>query len=73
MGDTMADQAVARWESKSGKHWLEVYADQWGGAYFRAPGAGGSRGSVAEAIAWCELHSGDFQPDANKTPMVRVF
>lgn len=65
---------VARWESASGKHWVELYRDGAGYGY-RAPGASGWLGAVAEAAALAELERrvGDFQPDTNKRPMRRVF
>jgi len=69
----MEKTLVARWESKSGKHYAELYRDDWGYCY-KANGAGGNLGSVpeADAIASIERRVNDFQPDANKTPMRRT-
>ena len=64
---------VARWESRSGKWWAELYRDSLGYSY-RAVGAGGVLGgaSEAEAVAEMEKRLPLFQPDAAKTPMRRV-
>jgi hypothetical protein len=67
---------LGRWESRSGKHWVELYRDEFGLGY-RAPGAGGHFGlHLTEADAFDimndRLASGQFQPDSAKTPMKRV-
>jgi hypothetical protein len=67
---------VARWESKSGKHWVELTRSEYGVSY-SAPQAGGTFANPctdAEAIADMaqRVALGYFQPDANKTPMKRV-
>jgi hypothetical protein len=66
---------IARWESKSKKHWVDLEKDQWGFAY-SSPGSGGSLGRISKDEALLEMerrvNMGLFQPDKNKTPMVRV-
>jgi len=64
---------VARFESRSGKHWVEVYQDKWGWGY-QSPEAFGFFGPIgeAEAIAQIAARVDDFQPDSNKAPMGRV-
>jgi len=42
---------VARWQSRGGKHWVEMYQDQYGFGY-RADGGGGSFGNVVFQQAW---------------------
>lgn len=70
-----ARQVIARWESRSGKHWVELSEDRWGFAY-TAPGQGGVLGRVSRAEAVTEIERraamGLFQPDANVTPMRRT-
>ena len=66
---------IARWESRSGKHWVELATD--GAAYrYRAPDAGGYLAEATKAEAMAEMNrrvaAGYFQPDANKTPMKQV-
>ena len=72
----MNDKILARWESKSGKHWVELTQGESGGVFYRAPQAIGSLGIVEDSKAIEELQRrvdlGYFQPDANKTPMRRV-
>jgi hypothetical protein len=68
---------VARWESKSGKWWADLYAFDNGGYFYRGVGCGGNMSGTAtldEAIAAMEQKCvrGYFQPDANTTPMRRV-
>ena len=67
---------TARWESRSGKHWVELVAYESGGYGYRSPGMGGCIGNVTEAEAIASIQSkvdaGYFQPDANVTPMHRV-
>jgi IMP dehydrogenase/GMP reductase len=66
---------IARWESKSGKYWVEVTRKEWGVSY-EAPRATGSLGKVTDTEALEEMQKrvdmGYFQPDANKIPMKRV-
>lgn len=67
---------IARWESKSGKHWVNLHSDKWG-HHYESPGAFGSLGNKMtdeKALENMEfkISMGGFQPDANKTPMKRV-
>ncbi len=64
---------LARWESRSGKYYLEALSGQYGPIYV-ARGASGFRPDLTETemIEWCEQHANDFQPDANTSPMIRV-
>jgi hypothetical protein len=67
---------LAKWESKSGKHWVTLIRSEWGVSY-SAPQAHGTFANPItdeEAIADIEkqVSLGYFQPDANKTPMKRV-
>jgi hypothetical protein len=64
---------IARWESVSGKYWLELYHDSLGFSY-RGVDCGGNFGHLpkAEAILRAETRAMFVQPDANKTPMKRV-
>ena len=69
----MIATTVARWESKTGKHWVSLYEDSYGFSY-DSPGMTGSIGRVTrdEAIASLEARLFVFQPDANTTKMHRV-
>lgn len=40
---TVERTTVARWESDSGKHWVELYSDKWGYGY-NGVGCGGFLG-----------------------------
>jgi hypothetical protein len=74
---------IARWESKSGKHWVDLYTDGVG-AWYKASDCGGSLGKIrmdttleaaqAELVSTFQkrVDSGYFQPDANITPMRRI-
>ena len=67
---------IARWESKTGKHFVELYRDMRGYSY-HAPGAGGSLGVLpSDEIAIEKIKKivdvGYFLPDAAKTPMHRT-
>lgn len=68
-------EKVARWESKTGKHWVELFVDE-GYAFYRANGAGGNLGRITEegaiALLQQKVDSGYFLPDNAKTPMKRV-
>jgi hypothetical protein len=72
----MNDKVIARWESKSGKHWVELTQWESGGAGYSAPGQCGVLGYLEGSDAIAEMQRrvdlGYFQPDANKTPMKRV-
>lgn len=71
----MNKQLIARWESKSGKYWAELYMDSIGPSY-KGVDCGGSMGNLtadaAVAAMQQKVDMGYFQPDANKTPMKRV-
>ena len=84
----MADQIkipVARWESVGGKYWVELchypafrFADGTvkPAATYTGPGCMGSLGIISEPDAIAEMQqrvdTGQFQADANKTPMRRL-
>jgi len=76
---------IARWESRSGKYWVDLYFNPTfkladgrvvADASYRGNGCGGSVSGAteAEAIAAMQrrIDHGGFQPDAAKTPMRRV-
>jgi hypothetical protein len=68
---------IARWESKSGKYWVELTRGESGGVFYNAPGATGSLGMALtdeEALAdmQARVDSGYFLPDTHKTPMKKV-
>ena len=69
-------EIVARWESKTGKHWAELHRN--GDVYgYRGDGCGGCLGAFRfadEPVAMMErkVASGYFLPDSAKTPMHRV-
>ena len=71
----MGKKLIARWESTSHKHWVNMFQDDYGYSYV-APGAGGGLSANTEHAAICEMETrvqfGYFQPDANKRPMKRV-
>ncbi len=73
----MTKTLIARWESKSGKHWVELerYGDTDGYTY-HSPGSGGVFyvASIQEAFNFihAKLEKNLFQPGKNKTPMRRV-
>ena len=50
----MERQVIARWESRRGKDWVELYKDQWGYGY-AANGSGGFFGRVSETRALEEM------------------
>lgn len=69
-------ELVARWESKSGKHWVEVYDSPQGQSYSASGGAGGWFYDGPEAMMarmTNRVAMGDFQPDSAKTPMALVY
>jgi hypothetical protein len=64
-----------RWESKSGKWWLEAYLHSDGCWTYRAVGQGGCLGIKTEEEV--RVYLGSFvlpyiQPDTNKKPMVEM-
>ena len=81
----MLGRRVARWESRSRKHWVELSACSYGTVdtpfrgicwSYESPDAGGTVEATndAEAIraVQSKVDAGYFQPDANRTPMQRV-
>lgn len=66
---------LARWESRSKKHWVELIQTDHGFKY-SAPDCGGYLEAQTRLRAVKELQAkvdtGYFQPDANKTPLRRV-
>jgi hypothetical protein len=78
-------QRIARWESKGGKYWVDLYFNPCFhlangtdvvDAHYRGDGCGGGVDgqTIEEAIASMQsrVDRGYFQADANKTPMHRV-
>ena len=73
-------KVIARYESKSGKHWIDITRNDSGDGLttygYRSVSAGGSGfrfTSDSEAVQWFERnHVTWTQPDANKTPMRQV-
>jgi hypothetical protein len=68
---------VARWESKSGKHWVNLYRSDnpaLKGYGFDSPDIHGWFGDIGEEQAIRELQRrlDTFQPSRNKTPMLRM-
>lgn len=67
---------LARWESKGGKYWVEVYGDERGQTY-RSDDGGGNLGNIGEDAAIEQVEKrvlrGDFLPDRAKTPMVMTY
>lgn len=76
---------IARWESRGGKYWVDLFYNPcfhlMNGtdvvdAHYRGRGCGGGidASSESEAITAMQarIDRGGFQPDAAKTPMVRV-
>ena len=70
---------IAKWESKGKAHSLSLFREEtgYGMAYsYKATGGGGYMGllpSDAVAIFKAESMARYFQPDANKTKMIRTF
>jgi hypothetical protein len=75
MATTLIYELMARWESRSGKWWANLYHDGEH-AFYRGVGCGGNMGLITWEAAIVELQakvdSGYFQPDALKIPMKRV-
>jgi hypothetical protein len=73
---TKTMKALARWESRSGKHWVELHHDGVA-AIYKADDCGGCIGvkTEAEAVATMQakVDSGYFLPDSARTPMHRAF
>jgi hypothetical protein len=69
----MERTVIARWESKRGKDWLELYEDKHGMGY-EANGAGGFLGKVTRerAIEDMEQRIANGMYCSQKTPMKRT-
>lgn len=65
---------VARWESRGGKYWCELYRGPYGYGY-RARDAGGHLGllDLSDALRVVESRLPDMQADANVTAMRLTF
>ena len=67
------NQIVARWESKTGKHWVNATVSPEGYGGYHSPGAGGSTGTLGPEAVIEEVGRmvarGYFLPDSAKTPM----
>lgn len=63
---------IGRWESKTGKHWVELYAD----CTYKSADAGGCLGNISQhaaiAAMQAKVDNGYFLPDSAKTPMRRT-
>jgi hypothetical protein len=73
-----SSDVIARWESRSGKWWVEIEPSSFGGFnYAAADRSLGYLGNIPEIAALREMQKRVdqrlFQPDANKTPMKRTF
>lgn len=70
----MTYELIAKWESRSGKDYAELYHDGTA-AFYRGNGCGGNMGIKDRETAIAELQvkvdSGYFLPDSAKTPMKR--
>lgn len=79
------ENLIARWESRSGKHWVDLYfnpafklanGQTITSAHYKGVDCGGGLSASTPESAIAELQrrvdTGYFQPDANKTPMKRV-
>lgn len=68
--------AIARWQTRGGKHWLELYRCENGGYFYRGNGCGGNLTSLKsddEAIA--AMEQGPVQycaPDNSKLGLRRT-
>lgn len=71
----MTNRLIARWESRSGKWWAELYHDGTAATY-KAVDAGGCLGCLTEHQAIKQMQQradmGYFQPDAATTRMKRA-
>jgi hypothetical protein len=79
------DNRIARWESRGGKYWVDLYynpsfklanGNTVIDAHYKGDGCGGSVDAYSEESAIAAIQRrvdlGYFQADANKTPMHRV-
>ena len=62
-----------RWESKGGKYWVELRHDKFGFSY-KGHDCGGYLGTSPQTVNsfMDRLKAGEFQADANRTPMREV-
>lgn len=72
----MKKKIIARWESRGGAHWVELYRDEYGYGY-SANDASGFLGRLATdshaiLLVGDKVDSGYFLPDAARTPMRRI-
>ena len=85
MGASEQKKRIARWESRGGKYWVDLFFDPCFtlangqtvvDAHYRGEGCGGgiTAQTETEAIAavQAQIDRGYFQADANKTPTHRV-
>jgi len=70
------ENLVARWQTRGGKHWLELYRFENGGYFYRGNGCGGNlTASKTDAEAIAHMESGPViynAPDASKLGLKRV-
>ena len=67
---------IARWESRRGAHWVDLYRTEGGGYCYSATNGGGTLGPFSsddDAISYMGVRVDNFQPDSNRTSMARVF
>jgi len=57
-GNGSGKHVVARWESRGGKRWLELYRDQMGHTYHQDGGGGNLGGGLTDAEAIAALNRG---------------
>ena len=67
---------IAQWESRTGKQWVKLFADEYGYSY-KGIGCGGFLGklvddSQAVEVLQVKIDSGYFLPDNHKTAMKRL-
>ena len=62
---------LRRWESRGGKYWVELSEDKWGYSY-TGSGSGGCFRHDGLPDFLARIERGDFQADANTTPMREV-
>lgn len=66
---------VARWESRSGKHYVNLTRDEYGYGY-TTPNSSGYFGNITREAAEQQIERRVLpvaQPDTNKLPMVRIY
>lgn len=69
------EKLIARWESKRGAHYVDLFQWEDGYTFYRGNGCSGTLGidNAAQAIEVLQkkVDSGYFLPDSAKTPMIR--